>query len=132
MGRPSTVLRLPPDAREALDRWLDDPAITRVEATARVNALLAERYPEHPLVSRPAVNRYYLGMRSIGRWREESREITARIGSATAQSARVAGRAMGRLIARRLPAEVRMYCLAALAAELSGTSPIGESCEERK
>ena len=71
-------------------------------------------------------------MTSIGRWREESRAIAARIRGGSVRSARTASRAMGRLIRRSMPAEVRMHCLAALAAELAKTSPIGEPGEERK
>ena len=132
MGRPSTILQLPPCAREELDRWLDDPAITQIEAAARVNALLGAVHPGHSLVSRSAVQRYHMQRRAIGSYRKESREIAAGIKFGTVRSARKAGRAMGRLIARRLPAEVRMHCLAALVAELARTSPIGESREERK
>ena len=132
MGRPSTILQLSQRAREELDRWLDDPAITQTEAAARVNALLAALHPGRPPVSRMAVNRYHLQRRAIGSYRAESREIAAGIRFGTVRSARKAGRAMGRLIARSLPAEVRMHCLAALAAELSRTSPIGESPEGSK
>ena len=132
MGRPSSILLLPPDAREAFDRWLDDPASTQAEAAKRLNALLADRFPGLKLVSQSAVQRYHTQRRAIGPYRAESREIAAGIRFGTVRSARKAGRAMGRLIARRLPAQVRMHCLAALAAELARTSPIGESREERK
>ena len=85
MGRPSTIRRLPPEVKEALDGWLRDPAITQVEAAARVNALLAEVAPGHPPVSLMAVNRYDLSMREIGRRLQESREIAevwvAKLGS---------------------------------------------------
>ena len=126
MGRPSTIIQLPPDAREGLERWLDDPAITQVEATRRLNALLAALRPGHPPASRSAVQRYHAQRRATGPYRARSREIAAGIKSGTVRSARKAGRLMGRLIARSLPAEVRMHCLSALAAELTRTSPIGE------
>ena len=75
MGRPSTIRLLPAAVREALNGWLRDPAITQVEATARVNALLADLDPGHSPVSRKAVNRFDLSMREVGRNIQESREI---------------------------------------------------------
>ena len=75
MGRPSTIRLLPASVREALNGWLRDPAITQAEATARVNALLAEVDPGHSPVSRMAVNRFDLSMREVGRNIQESREI---------------------------------------------------------
>lgn len=85
MGGPSTIRRLPPDVKAALDGWLRDPAVTQVEATERVNALLAEVDPDHAPVSRYAVNRYDLSMREVGKRLQESREIAevwvAKLGS---------------------------------------------------
>ena len=57
-GFPSSIHRLPKNVREALHGWLNDPGITQTEAAERVNAMLAEVAPEHPRVSRKAVNRY--------------------------------------------------------------------------
>ena len=125
MGRPSTILRLPPNAREELDRWLRDDAITQAEATARVNALLAGLDPPRAPVSLAAVGRYCRATRRIDWWRKEPREIAARIESGTPEAARAAGRAMARLIARRLPAEVRMHCVAALAEDLAKAQDVG-------
>ena len=125
MGRPSTIRQLSPNAREALDRWLRDDAITQTEATARVNALLAGLDPPRAPVSRQAVQRYYQATRRIDWWRKEPRKIAARIESGTAEAARAAGRAMARLIARRLPAEVRMHCVAALAEGLAKAQDVG-------
>ena len=59
MGRLSTIVQLPPEARKTLDRCLDDPAVTQTEAVRRVNALLGALVPRHPPVSRSAVGRYY-------------------------------------------------------------------------
>ena len=85
MSRPSSILRLPAEAREALDAWLRDPAITRTEATKRTNALLAE-LGISMRVSRPAVNRYNLRLRAVGEKLRQSRQVAeawvARLGSA--------------------------------------------------
>ena len=85
MGRPSTVRRLPGRVKEALDAWLRDPGVTQVEATERVNAMLAEFAPGHAPVSRQSVNRYDLSMREVGKRIQESREIAevwvAKLGS---------------------------------------------------
>lgn len=132
VGRPSTIHRLPPDARDALDRWLDDPAVTQTEATASVNALLAKSHPGHPPVSRKAVNRYHLSGRNPIQRLTKSHKIAMRSGTTSPGAARAAGRKLGRLIASSLPSEVRMHCVAALTAELSRSSPIGESRERRK
>lgn len=86
MGRPSSVKRLPPDIKELLDGWIRDESVTQTEAAARVNELLAELYPDHPPVSRKAVNRYDLSMREVGAKIQQARQISevwiARLGSA--------------------------------------------------
>ena len=130
--RPSTIHRLPPDARDALDRWLDDPAVMQTEATASVNALLAKAHPDHPPVSRSAVSRYHLRTRNQIRRLTKSHKIAMRSGTTTPEDARAAGRKLGREIAHCLPVDVRMHYVAALIAELARTSPIGESRERRK
>ena len=85
MSRPSTIDSLPADAREALHSWLRDPGITQTEATERTNALLEELgLPER--VSRQAVNRYDLRMRTVGERLRQSRQVAeawiAKLGSA--------------------------------------------------
>ena len=75
MSRPSTIDQLPAQAREALHAWLRDPAITQTEATERTNALLAELGIDHKPISRQAVNRYDLRMRSIGERLQQSRQV---------------------------------------------------------
>lgn len=86
MGRPSSIKRLPPDIRERLDSWIRDESVTQSEAAERVNELLAELYPDHPPVSRKAVNRYDLSMREVGAKIQQAREISevwiAKLGSA--------------------------------------------------
>ena len=132
MGRPTSIYRFPPDAMEALDGWLRDPEITQLEAAARVNALLAESHPGHAPVSRSAVNRYYMSMRWSGRWRTDARLVAAQAGPGTAAAARAAGRTMGRLVARHLPARIRMYFVAELAAELAGATNPGRQRKGRQ
>lgn len=86
MGRPSSIKRLPPDIKARLDAWIRDESVTQSEAAERCNELLAELYPDHPPVSRMAVNRYDLSMREVGARIQQAREISevwiARLGSA--------------------------------------------------
>ena len=83
MGRPSSIRRLPPDLREALDAWLRDQSLTQLEAAAQLNEHLAAR--ELPPVSRSAVNRYALSMEKVGERMRQSREMAdvwiAKLGS---------------------------------------------------
>lgn len=83
MGRPSSIRRLPPDLREALDAWLRDQSLTQVEAAAQLNEHLAAR--ELAPVSRSAVNRYALSMEKVGERMRQSREMAdawiAKLGS---------------------------------------------------
>ena len=130
--QPSTIHRLPPDARDALDRWLDDPAVMQAEAIASVNALLAKAHPDHPPVSRSAVCRYHTLRRNPIRRLTKSHKIAMRSGTTDPEDARAAGRKLGREIARCLPVDVRMHYVAALISELARISPIGEVREERK
>ena len=118
----SSIRRLPPCVRDELDRWLNDPAVTMLDATARVNSLLADSYPDHAPVSRSAVNRYSISMRGMERWRKDAREIAAQARGSSVEAAREAGRAMGRLAANRLPARVHMHLAAGFVEELASTT----------
>lgn len=69
----SSIKTLPPALLEQLQEWLRDPAITQLEATDRLNALLVE-LGEKPR-SKSAVNRYAMQMSEIGAKIRESREI---------------------------------------------------------
>lgn len=86
MGRPSSVKLLPPDIKARLDEWIRDEAVTQSEAAERVNELLAELYPDHPPLSKSAVNRYDLSMREVGAKIQQARQISevwiAKLGSA--------------------------------------------------
>jgi hypothetical protein len=73
-GRQSSIDRLPPDILERLQELLRDPRCTQLDATIRINAILAdEGHPER--VSKSAVNRYDLEMRKVGEKLRQSREI---------------------------------------------------------
>jgi hypothetical protein len=73
MARASSIEQLPPDILEQLQALLRDPRIAQLEATARINAILAER-GESP-VSKSAVNRYDLKMREVGERLRQSRAV---------------------------------------------------------
>ncbi len=86
MGRQSTIDRLPEPAREAVNAWLRDPAITQEQATERLNELLDQIGHPELKVSRHAVNRYDLRMREVGDKLRQSRQIAeawiAKLGAA--------------------------------------------------
>jgi hypothetical protein len=77
MGRKnqqSSIDRLPPPVRDALNAWLRDPAITQLEATDRTNILLEEiGHPER--ITKSSVNRYWSGMEEAGAKLRQSREV---------------------------------------------------------
>jgi hypothetical protein len=73
MGKASTIKTLPDDILEQLQALLRDPRVTQLDATARLNAILAEQ-GEAP-VSKSAVNRYSLQMDKVGAKLAQSRAI---------------------------------------------------------
>src|SRR3569832_2078439 len=73
MPRPSTIEQLPPDILEQLQELLRDPRVTQMEATARINAILADQ-GEEP-VSKSAVIRYAVRMEQVGAKLRESRAV---------------------------------------------------------
>lgn len=74
MPRRSTIDRLPADIRTKLQALLQDPRITQLEVTTRINELLeAEGHPER--VSKSGVNRYAVEMAEVGEELRQSREI---------------------------------------------------------
>lgn len=85
MPRPSTIERLPPDILEQLHALLRDPRVTQLDATARINAVLAEDGIE-TRVSKSAVNRYAVRMDEVGERIRESRAVAemwvAKLGAA--------------------------------------------------
>lgn len=58
MARKSNLLKLPEEALALLHEWLDDPEITQVEATERLNQMLVELGLDNKLTNKSAVGRY--------------------------------------------------------------------------
>lgn len=85
MPKVSTIERLPPDILEQLHTLLRDPRVTQLDATARINAILAEDGIE-ARVSKSAVNRYAVRMDEVGERLRESRALSemwiAKLGAA--------------------------------------------------
>lgn len=73
MARASSIEQLPADILEQLHELLRDPRVAQLDATARINAILAER--GEPPVSKSAVNRYDLKMREAGERLRQSRAV---------------------------------------------------------
>lgn len=74
MGRKSSIEVLPQDIVDKLHDLLRDPRINQMDATAKINAVLAEQGHEDR-VSKSAVNRYAQRMEQVGKKLRESREI---------------------------------------------------------
>jgi len=74
MGQKSSIDRLPEDIRERFYELLRDPRVTQLEATRRINEILAEDgSPER--LSKSAVNRYAQRMEEVGAKLRETREV---------------------------------------------------------
>ncbi len=72
--QPSSIDLLPDDIRVRLQECLRDPRCTQLEATAKINAILAnEGHPDR--LSKSAVNRYALRMEEVGSKLKQSREV---------------------------------------------------------
>lgn len=81
MARPNTIDLLPPDIRERVNAWLNDPAVTQLAAVERTNALVeainAAR-PEGeqlPTISKSGLNRYAQRVQQIGEKMRQSRQV---------------------------------------------------------
>lgn len=74
MPRPSTIDKLSPEFRDALNELLRDPRVSQIEATDRINHMLAQA-DEAERVSKSAVNRYAVKMDKVGAKLRQSREI---------------------------------------------------------
>lgn len=79
----SSIDLLPPDILEQLQELLRDPRVLQIEATRRINAILAEQDAADALpddaprrLSNSSVNRYDIRMRAIGERIRQSREIS--------------------------------------------------------
>ncbi|OGB77384.1 MAG: hypothetical protein A2496_04490 [Burkholderiales bacterium RIFOXYC12_FULL_60_6] len=74
MGQPSSIARLPEDILAKLQELLRDPRVTQLEATGKINEILAaDGHPER--VTKSAVNRYSLKMEEVGAKIRQSREM---------------------------------------------------------
>lgn len=74
MSTPSTIDRLPEDIKATLQQLLQDPRVTQLDVTAKINALLAAEGHEER-VSKSAVNRYAQRMEEVGAKLRQSREV---------------------------------------------------------
>ena len=73
MPRKSRIDRLDPELRKLLDKLLQDPAVSQLEATREVNVYLKAE-GEDPL-SKSSVNRYSQRVEKVGQKMKESREM---------------------------------------------------------
>lgn len=85
MAQPSTIDRLPEEIKIRLQELLQDPRVTQLEVTAKINTLLkAEGHDER--VSKSAVNRYAVKMAEVGEKLRQSRDVAqmfiAKVGAA--------------------------------------------------
>lgn len=69
----SSIKSLPEDILDQLHALLRDPRVTQLDATVRINAILAEQ-GEKP-VSKSAINRYAIKMETVGSKLQQSRQI---------------------------------------------------------
>ena len=74
MGSPSSIHRLPPEAKDALDSELRKPGGMQTEALAAANRHLEEA-GDPARVSRSAVNRYAQRMRAVGERIQQSYDV---------------------------------------------------------
>ncbi|WP_298438025.1 DUF3486 family protein [Geobacter sp.] len=85
MAQASSIERLPADIKSRLQELLQDPRVTQLDVTARINELLeAEGHPDR--ISKSAVNRYAIKMAEVGEKLRQSRDVAsmfiARVGAA--------------------------------------------------
>lgn len=75
MPRTSTIKQLPDDIRQKLDELLQDPRVSQLEVTERINRVLAESGSAMQ-VSKSSVNRYSQSMERVGARLREAREVS--------------------------------------------------------
>lgn len=74
MARKSSIKkRLTSDELEQLHAWLNDPKLTQLETTEKINELIEDRGGDP--VTKSAVNRYKLNIDQVGKAIRESREM---------------------------------------------------------
>jgi len=107
MAKKSTIKTLPADILEQLQALLRDPRVTQLDATQRINAILAEQGQEP--VSKSAVNRYAMQMAEVGRKLQESRAIAEMwIGKLGSQPAGEVGKLLNEVV-RNLAFDAAMH-----------------------
>lgn len=74
MPRQSSINKLQPAFRDALNELLRDPRVTQLDAAHRVNEMLAQS-GEDERVSKSAVNRYSIQMDKVGAKLKQSRQV---------------------------------------------------------
>ncbi len=76
MPQASTIDKLPDDIKGQLQELLQDPRVTQLEATTKINAILeAEGHDDR--VSKSAVNRYAVRMAEVGEKLRQSRDVAS-------------------------------------------------------
>lgn len=107
MAKTSTIKTLPADILEQLQALLRDPRVTQLDATQRINAILAEQGQEP--VSKSAVNRYAMRMADVGKKLQESRDIAEMwIGKLGSQPAGEVGKLLNEVV-RNLAFDAAMH-----------------------
>lgn len=71
MPRKSSILKLDPELRDALDRLLREGRLSQREIAERVNAMAGEQ-----VISKSAVNRYSMRMEEVGAKLRQMREVS--------------------------------------------------------
>lgn len=74
MAQASTIDMLPVDIKAKLQELLQDPRVTQLQVTAKINALLEENGHEER-VSKSAINRYAVKMSEVGEKLRQSRDV---------------------------------------------------------
>lgn len=85
MAQASSIDRLPEEIKIRLQELLQDPRVTQLEVTAKINAILADEGHEER-VSKSAVNRYAVKMAEVGEKLRQGRDVAqmfiAKVGAA--------------------------------------------------
>jgi ribosomal protein S13 len=74
-NRPSSIEQLPADILEKLQALLRDPRVNQLDATRRINGILAEQGHDER-VSKSSVNRYAVRMNEVGERMRQSRQVS--------------------------------------------------------
>tara|TARA_R110001592_G_scaffold363400_1_gene688152 strand:- start:24413 stop:24988 length:576 start_codon:yes stop_codon:yes gene_type:complete len=74
-NRPSSIEQLPADILQKLQALLRDPRVNQLDATRRINGILAEQGHDER-VSKSSVNRYAVRMNEVGERMRQSRQVS--------------------------------------------------------